>query len=55
MVHAAGTQMKNIDSVETGFTGRADLIAVWYSVIKNSVPSKNLFPFQGNVVKANRI
>jgi hypothetical protein len=54
-LHAAGTETQNVDSVETGFTAEVDLIAAWYSVIKNCVPRENRFPFQGNAVTVNRI
>jgi hypothetical protein len=40
-LHAVGTETQNVDSVETGFTAQADLIAAWYSVIKNCVPREN--------------
>jgi hypothetical protein len=55
MVRALGTQMWNADFVETGFTGRTDFVVVRYSVAINGLSSNNLFRFQGNVVKVDRI
>jgi hypothetical protein len=55
MVRALGTQMWNADFVETGFTGRTDFVVLRYLVTNNGPSSNNLFRFQSNVVKVDRI
>jgi hypothetical protein len=40
--------------VKIGFTGQPDFV-VRYLATKNGLSNKNLFRFQGNIVKVNRI
>jgi hypothetical protein len=52
-VSALQVQMRNINFLETGFTGRTDFIVVRYSVTNNGLLSR--FRFQGYVIKVNCI
>jgi hypothetical protein len=45
--------MRNINFLETGFTGQRDFNGVWYSTTNIRLPNKNRFAFQGKVVKVN--
>jgi hypothetical protein len=47
--------MRDVDFVETTFTGRTDFIVVRYSATYNGLPSNNRFRFQGNIVEVNSI
>jgi hypothetical protein len=46
---------KNVDFVETCFSGWIDFIVVRYSVANNDLPSNKRFRCQGNLVKVNRV
>jgi hypothetical protein len=54
-MRALRAQTRSVDFVETGFTGRRDLIVVRYSVNNNVLPSNRRFRFQVNVVEVKRI
>jgi hypothetical protein len=47
------TQKRNFDILETGFTGPAEFIFVWYLTSNNNIPSNHQFHFQVIVVRNN--
>lgn len=40
--------MRNVEFVETDFTGPTDFVVVWYSATKNELLSTNKFLFRDN-------
>jgi hypothetical protein len=54
-VRSLGAQTRNVQFFETSSAGRTDCAVVWYSVIKNGLPSNNRVCYQGKVVKGNRL
>jgi hypothetical protein len=51
MIRAPGNETRNVDFVETGFTGRTDFIVVRYWVTITGLPINNRFRFYGNKFK----
>jgi hypothetical protein len=55
MALVIGAQIRDVDIIETGFTGRTDLIVAPYSVINNGLQRNNRFHIRDDVVKVDRI
>jgi hypothetical protein len=49
MVRPLAAQMQIVSFVKTDFSGRTDVVDVWYSVINNDLSNYSRFRFQGKM------